>query len=78
MAARHDASRANLLRLLPRLTELRLIDNSVEADPATGHTPAPLFVMHMKRGVITAMCAPADVPGWAKPIVAAALRRRRS
>ena len=75
---RYEASRLNLIRLLPRLTELRLFDNSAEADPATGHTPEPLFVLHMKRGAITAMCPPADVPGWAKPIVAAALRPRRS
>ena len=75
---RYDASRANLLRLLPRLAELRLFDNSAEADPATGHTPEPLLVLHMKRGRIVAMCPPADVPGWAKPIVAAALRRGRS
>ena len=73
---RYDASRTNLLRLLPRLTELRLFDNSTEADPATGHTPEPLLVLHMKRGTITAMCPPADVPGWAKPVVAAALRPR--
>ena len=73
---RYDASRANLLRLLPRLTELRLFDNSVEADPAAGHTPEPLLVLHMKHGTIAAMCPPADVPGWAKPIVAAALRPR--
>ena len=73
---RYDASRANLLRRLPRLTELRLFDNSAEADPAAGHTPEPLLVLHMKRGTIAAMCPPADVPGWAKPIVAAALRPR--
>lgn len=75
---RYDASRANLLRLLPRLTELRLFDNSSEADPATGHTPEPLLVLHMKRGTIVAMCPPSDVPGWAKPIVAAALRAART
>ncbi len=75
---RYEASRLNLIRLLPRLTELRLFDNSAEADPATGHTPESLFVLHMKRGAITAMCPLADVPGWAKPIVAAALRPRRS
>ncbi|MFN0067508.1 MAG: zeta toxin family protein [Limisphaerales bacterium] len=75
---RYEASRLNLIRLLPRLTELRLFDNSAEADPATGHAPEPFFVLHMKRGAITAMCPPADVPGWAKAIVAAALRRRSS
>ncbi len=74
---RYDASRTNLVRLLPRLTELRLFDNSVEADPATGHTPEPLLVLHVKRARIAAMCPPTDVPGWAKSIVAAALRLQR-
>ncbi|MGE0392458.1 MAG: zeta toxin family protein [Vicinamibacterales bacterium] len=74
---RYNASRANLLRLLPRLTELRLFDNSAEADPATGHAPELLLVLHMTRGRITGMCPPIDVPGWAKPIVAAALRLQR-
>lgn len=71
---RYEASRLNLLRLLPRLTELRLYDNSVEADPATGHTPEPLLVLHVVEGVVAEMCPPLSVPHWAKPIVAAALR----
>lgn len=71
---RYEASRLNLLRLLPRLTELRLYDNSVEADPATGHTPEPLLVLHVVEGVVAEMCPPLTVPHWAKPIVAAALR----
>ncbi len=71
---RYEASRRNLIRLLPRLTELRLFDNSVEGDPARGKSPKPLLVLHMTEGAITSMCPPAKVPLWAKPIVAAALR----
>jgi predicted ABC-type ATPase len=33
---RYDASRLNLIRLLPRLSELWVYDNSVEADPDAG------------------------------------------
>ena len=34
--ARYDASRLNLIRMLPHLTELRVYDNSVEAVPQHG------------------------------------------
>jgi predicted ABC-type ATPase len=66
-------SRINLIRLLPRLTELRLFDNSTDADPAAGSEPAPLLVLHLVEGKIAAMCNLANVPPWAKPIVAAAM-----
>ena len=36
---RNTQSRLNLIRLLPRLTELLLFDNSFEADPYTGTIP---------------------------------------
>jgi hypothetical protein len=55
------------------LTELRLFDNSTDADPATGTAPIPLLVLHVVEGKIAAMCDIADVPTWAKPIVAAAV-----
>jgi len=71
---RYERSRLNLVALLPLLTELRMYDNSVEADPADGATPAPVLVLHVERGKIL---NPADLPrapDWAKPIVAAALK----
>lgn len=74
---RYDRSRINLLRLLPQLTELRIFDNSVEADPATGSTPMPMLVLHMVNGTVVATCELSRVPDWAKPIVAAALTRPR-
>lgn len=74
---RYDASRRNLVRLLPQLTELRLFDNSAEADPATGLTPVPLLVLHIVEGKIVTMCNLRQVPEWAKPIAATALKSFR-
>lgn len=70
---RYERSRINLIRLLPRLTELRVFDNSVEADPAAGSAPMPMLVLHMVNGTIVSTCELSQVPEWAKPIVAAAL-----
>lgn len=79
---RYDTSRLNLVRLLPKLTELRVYDNSVDADPHTGRSPQPLLVLHMLRGRIANPRDLTKTPEWAKPIVAAALQaarpRRRS
>jgi predicted ABC-type ATPase len=72
--ARYDGSRLNLIRLLPRLTELHVHDNSPDADPAAGAAPEPRRVLHMMHGRVTTAGEPADVPGWAKPILAAALK----
>jgi predicted ABC-type ATPase len=70
---RYERSRVNLIRLLPQLTELRVFDNSPEADPASGGAPTPLLVLHMVNGTIAATCALPRVPEWAKPIVATAV-----
>jgi predicted ABC-type ATPase len=74
---RYERSRLNLIALLPLLAALRMYDNSTEADPADGATPAPVLVLHTERGTIL---NPADLPrapDWAKPIVAAALKLRQ-
>jgi len=70
--ARYDSSRLNLIRLLPRLTELRVYDNSAEADPRAGVAPSPELILHMVRGKVVESCALGRAPGWAKPILAAA------
>jgi predicted ABC-type ATPase len=70
---RYERSRVNLIRLLPELTELRVFDNSVDADPASGAAPKPLLVLHMMNGTIAATCDLPRVPEWAKPIVSAAM-----
>ena len=71
---RYERSRVNLIRLLPQLTELRVFDNSVDADPAAGTAPTPLLVLHMANGTVAETCDLPRVPDWAKPIVAAAMR----
>ncbi len=71
---RFEHSRLNLIALLPALTALRMYDNSTEADPAAGKTPAlaPVLIMDHRK-----ILNPNDLPrapDWAKPIVAAALK----
>lgn len=66
-------SRQNLIQLLPVLTELRVYDNSADADPATGNAPQPALVLHVNRGRIVGPPDLSKTPQWAKPIVAAAL-----
>jgi predicted ABC-type ATPase len=74
---RYDRSRVNLVRLLPKLTELRLFDNSAEADPHTGAAPEPILLLHVVRGKVVASCELSTTPEWAKPIFAAAFGERR-
>jgi predicted ABC-type ATPase len=74
---RYDRGREHLIRLLPHLAELDLFDNSAEGDPAGGAAPSPLLVLHVENRAIRAMCPLTDVPEWAKPLVAAALRLAR-
>jgi predicted ABC-type ATPase len=74
--ARYDSGRLNLIRLLPRLTELRVYDNTAEADPQAGVAPEPQPILHARRGKVVWSCPLAETPEWAKPILAAALTRR--
>jgi predicted ABC-type ATPase len=71
---RYDSSRLNLIRLMPRLTELRIYDNSKEADPHRGKTPEPVLLLHLSKGRILASCELIRIPDWAKPVAAAAMR----
>ncbi|PYM25269.1 MAG: ZTL protein [Candidatus Rokuibacteriota bacterium] len=73
---RYDRGRLNLIRLMPRLTELRVYDNSEEADPHTGAAPEPMLVLHVVRGRVVGSCDLTRTPEWAKPIVAAAVSGR--
>lgn len=75
---RFEQSRINLIELLPHLSELRVYDNSVDADPATGKSPKPKLLLHMKAGRILNFENLNDTPHWAKPIVAAALKLHKS
>ena len=71
---RYDRSRVNLIHLMPRLTELRLYDNSDEADPDAGATPEPRLLLHMVGGQIVSWRNLKRTPEWAKPILAAAVK----
>jgi predicted ABC-type ATPase len=75
---RFDSGRANLIRLLPVLRELRLYDNSMEADPVAHATPRPHLLLHCRQQRIvvpsTLHKLLDDTPRWAAPIVAAALK----
>jgi predicted ABC-type ATPase len=71
---RYARSRINLIELLPRLTELRVFDNSVEANPHADRAPRPTLVLHLAKGRIVEMAALAHTPQWAKALVAAAVR----
>lgn len=72
---RYERSRLNLVQLLPFLTALRVYDNSAEGDPETGVSPALRLVLHLEKGQILGPENLSQTPGWAKPIVAAALQR---
>jgi predicted ABC-type ATPase len=67
-------SRLNLIQLLPALTELRVYDNSFDADLTAGRAPRPVLVLHLDRGQIVGPPDLSTTPEWAKPIVAAALK----
>lgn len=71
---RFHSSRLNLLRLIPTLTELRLYDNSQEADPRTGAFPEPKLILHVHRRQILEIYDLGAVPEWTKPILLAALK----
>lgn len=69
---RYDASRLNLIDLMPGLAALRVYDNSKHADIGSGEAPEPRLILDMQRGTIVKHCDLATTPTWAKPILAAA------
>jgi predicted ABC-type ATPase len=71
---RYSQSRLNLIRLLSRLTEVLVYDNSTDADPHTGIAPEPTLILHSIQGKIKNSCDPSLVPDWAKPIWMAAMK----
>jgi predicted ABC-type ATPase len=77
---RWDTSRRNIIALMPHLTELRVFDNSVEEDPASGMIPEPRLLLHWRRNriVVPSLSKMLATPEWAKPIVAAALKLLQS
>lgn len=75
---RYDTSRLNLIELMPALAALRVYDNSIEADPASGTPPEPVLLLHMVKDAIVSHCDLPTAPDWVRPILAAALTRKRS
>jgi len=70
---RYVHSRHNLIRLLPRLTDLTIFDNSAESPPEQGGRPEPRLLLRTATGAVL-QTAPLDsIPEWAKPIVMTAL-----
>jgi predicted ABC-type ATPase len=72
---RFEHSRINLIQLMPALAALRVYDNSADADPAAGQSPEPRLVLHVEHGKIMGPDNLSATPQWAKPIVAAALKK---
>jgi predicted ABC-type ATPase len=75
---RWNRSRLNLVRLLPLLRELRVYDNTEDADPSSGEAPVPRLLLHLRAGRIVGPADLSQTPDWAKPIVAEALQRSQS
>jgi predicted ABC-type ATPase len=69
-------SHANLIRLIPHVTDLRVYDNSVERDPASGALPQLRLVLSIEEKHLTFPPVErlGETPQWAKPIVFAACR----
>ena len=51
---RYQASRENVVWLMPKLASLHIYDNSIEADPASGKPPRPKLLLHLAGGRIVA------------------------
>ena len=75
---RWEASRQNLVLLMPKLERLYLYDNSQEAAPRRGEPPKPRLLLEMRGGRIARPLDLAAIPAWAKPIVARALQLERA
>lgn len=75
---RYALSLLNLIRLLPNLTELRIYDNSYQADPHTGAIPTPRLLLHLKKSKIVSLCDLTATPDWVKPVLLAALKLSRA
>jgi predicted ABC-type ATPase len=78
---RWNTSRSNLVQLLPVLSHLQVFDNSESVEPGQD-VPDPALVLELEGGrlVVPAAlshAALAAIPGWAQPILEAAIRQQR-
>jgi predicted ABC-type ATPase len=67
-------SRLNLIRLLPKLSQMVVYDNSAPANADAPAKRGPRLVLRSVGGAITGPADLSRTPAWAKPIVAAALK----
>jgi predicted ABC-type ATPase len=77
---RWNTSRSNLVQLLPVLARLQVFDNSQSVEPGQD-IPDPALVLELEGGRIVfpdvlSHEALAAVPGWAQPILEAAIQRQ--
>lgn len=71
-------SHENLIRLLPHVADLRVFDNSADADPCEGVAPEPMLVLSIENRLLKFPRTTAQVsatPAWAKPVVYSALKQ---
>ena len=54
--------------------ELRVFDNSIDADPEAGRLPQPTLILHLAKRRIVSMIELSRIPDWAKAVVAAAVK----
>jgi predicted ABC-type ATPase len=68
---RWTASLVNLTKLIPLVANLRVYDNSVEADPTAGVSPEPKLLLAVEERVIAfpGVAEISETPAWARPIV---------
>jgi len=71
---RYVRSRLNLIRLLPKLSQLVIYDNSESANAHAPSKRGPRLLLRWVGGAITGPADLANTPAWAKPIIAAALK----
>ena len=71
---RYVRGRLNLIRLLPRLEQLVVYDNSAPANADAPAKKGPRLLLRRVGGAITGPADLSQTPAWAKPIIAAALK----
>jgi len=71
---RYVRSRLNLIRLLPKINQLVVYDNSAQANADAPAKAGPRLLLRWVGGAITGPDDLSQTPPWAKPIIAAALK----
>lgn len=72
---RFDRSIENLVTLVPHIDELKLFDNTAEADLTRGEPPIMRALLHVRGRKIVSCVNLTEVPNWAKPVFLACLAR---